>query len=132
MHLSMLHWLTAAALLTLGGCASTQVAQPKAATVAGKKFDLGGGYETRPRQLTLTINGEPIMKGAFGMYTPSLSLNARYQEIPWTAECYFGSILSGKGGIGGYVASVVQGAPGRSGDTCQIKASGELVETLYF
>ena len=117
------------------GCASVRVAQNKSVDSEGQRFDLGGSFDPKGNDLTLTVNGDPVMRGRFPPYTPTLKLSATYKNQPVTADCYFGTILgSGRGGlgnIGAVVAGSVQGAKGKSGDKCDVSV-GKLSEALFF
>ncbi len=117
--------------MTLVGCASTRVAQNKTVEVEGKKFELGGAYDPNNYGLTLTINGEPILRGTFAPYLPLLLLSGQYQGQAITARCYFGTILSSKGGTTGAIAGSIQGAIGKSSDQCDV-AVGNASEALFF
>jgi hypothetical protein len=115
----------------LVGCASTRVAQTKTVDVQGQRFELGGTYDPNSYDLTLSINGEPVLRGTFSPYVPFLLLSNRYQGQEITARCYFGTILSSKGGTTGAIAGSIQGAIGKSGDQCDITI-GSASEALYF
>ncbi len=121
----------------LAGCASTRVAQNKTIDSGGEKFELGGTYDPKGNDLTLTVNGDPIMRGRFPPFTPTLNLNATYKNQPVTASCYFGTILGGGGGrtgigaIGTAVAGSIQGAKGKSGDKCDVTV-GKTSEAMFF
>ena len=116
---------------TLIGCAATRVAQNKTVVVDGQKFELGGFYDPNNYGLTLLINGEPVLRGTFAPYVPFLLLSSQYQGQSITAQCYFGTILSSKGGTTGAIAGSIQGAIGKSGDQCDVKV-GRVSETLFF
>ena len=121
----------AVALVGLGGCASVRVAQNKTVESEGQKFELGGTYDPKGNDLTLTVNGDPVMRGSFPPYTPTLRLNSKYKNQAVSASCYFGTILGSKGGITGIVAGSIQGAKGKSGDKCDITV-GTATEALFF
>ena len=116
---------------TLVGCASTRVAQNKTVEVDGQRFELGGIYDPNSYGLTLIINGEPVLRGTFSSYVPFLLLSNKYQGQEVTARCYFGTILSSKGGTTGAIAGSIQGAIGKSGDQCDVTV-GRTQETLFF
>ena len=116
---------------TLVGCASTRVAQNKTVDVQGQRFELGGTYDPNSYGLTLTINGEPVLRGTFAPYLPFLLLSNKYQGQEITARCYFGTILSSQGGATGAIASSIQGAFGKSGDQCEVSI-GSASEALFF
>jgi hypothetical protein len=117
----------------LAGCAAPmKVAQKKTVEVQGRKLEFGGEYAPGARELKLTVNGDPVLAGQFPPYTPTLNLNGKYQGVDLAAECYFGSVLSSKGGVVGIVAGAVQAAKGKSADKCDMQAGGKVVETLYF
>jgi hypothetical protein len=118
-----------AAAVALVGCASTRVAQIKTVETGGQKFDLGGTYSGN--DLTLTINGDPVLRGSFPPYTPTLRLNGNYKNQTVSASCYFGTVLGKRAGVAGIVAGSIQGAKGRSGDKCDITV-GSATEALYF
>lgn len=114
------------------GCASkNRVAQAKTIEAGGQKFDLGGTYNPTGNELVLTINGDPVMRGSFPPYTPTVRLNATYKNQAFSASCYFGSILSGGHGKKAIIASSVQGGLGKGGDKCDITA-GSATEALFF
>ena len=123
--------LLSVASAVLIGCASPRVAQNKTVESAGQKFDLGGTYEPRGNDLTLTINGDPVLRGSFPPYTPTLRLNGNYKNQVVSASCYFVTMLGGRGGITGIVAGSIQGAKGKSGDKCDITV-GSATESLFF
>jgi hypothetical protein len=114
------------------GCAS--ISGAKRPNSEGQK-SLGGTFDPKGNDLTLTVNGDPIMRGKFPPYTPTLRLNATYKSQPVTASCYFGTILgsgrSGIGTIGTVVAGSVQGAKGKSGDKCDVTV-GSASDALFF
>lgn len=113
-------------------CASgTRVAQMKTVEANGQKFELGGTYTPPANELILTINGDPVMRGSFPPYTPTLRLNATYKNQPVTASCYFGTILGGGFGKRGIIAGAVQGGLGKSGDKCDVTVGG-ATEALFF
>ena len=116
---------------TLVGCAATRVAQNKTVEVQGQKFELGGTYYPNSYDLTLTVNGDPVLRGTFAPYLPFLLLSNKYQGQEITACCYFGTILSSQGGTTGAIASTIQGAIGKSGDQCDITV-GSASEALFF
>ena len=116
---------------TLVGCASTRVAQTKTVEVEGQRFELGGIYDPNNYGLTLIINGEPVLRGTFSSYVPFLLLSSKFQGQPITAQCYFGTILSSKGGTTGAIAGSIQGAIGKSGDQCDVTI-GRVQESLFF
>ena len=115
----------------LSGCASTKVAQMKTVEAGGQKFELGGTYTPAGNELILMINGDPVMRGSFPPYTPTLRLNATYKNQPVTASCYFGTILGGGFGKRGIIAGSIQGGLGKSGDKCDITV-GSASEALFF
>lgn len=120
------------AAVLVAGCASPRVAQNKTVTVNNQKLDFGGQYDPRQNSLSITVNGDPIMRGSFPPYTPTLNLTAQYQGLDVRAECYFGSVLSSKGGVVGIFAGAVQGAQNKAGDKCDMRVGGKVVEALYF
>jgi hypothetical protein len=119
------------AAVALVGCASPRVAQIKTVESDGQKFDLSGTYHPNDNDLTLTINGDPVLRGSFPPYTPTLRLNGKYKNQTVSASCYFGTVLGKRGGVAGIVAGSIQGAKGRSGDKCDITV-GSATEALYF
>ncbi|AKJ31659.1 hypothetical protein [Caldimonas brevitalea] len=123
--------LAAAAALS-AGCASSRIAQNKTVQVAGQKLEFGGVYDPRGNELSLSVNGDPVMRGSFPPYTPTLNLNAQYRGLDVRAECYFGSVLGSKGGVVGIVAGAVQSAHSKAGDKCDLHVGGKVVESLYF
>ncbi|RUO74182.1 hypothetical protein CWI80_02165 [Pseudidiomarina sediminum] len=118
----------------LAGCGSTPPIQAQEKTIVheGKTFVFGGQYDKKRNELQLTVNGDAIMKGKFPPYTPTQNLNAKYQETDISSHCYFGSVLGNQGGVFGAVAGVIQSAKKSTGDKCEMKIEGQVVETLYF
>lgn len=114
----------------LAGCGTIRVAQNKTIESEGQKFDVGGTYQPGG-ELILTIDGDPVMRGRFPPYTPTLRLNGKYKNQPVSASCYFGTILASRGGVGGIVAGSIQGAKGKSGDKCDVTV-GSASEALFF
>jgi hypothetical protein len=121
------------ALALISGCATPpRVAQNKAVDVSGKKLDFGGSYAPDAKELTLTVNGDPIMRGRFPPYTTNLHLNGKYQDLDINASCSFGSVLSSMGGLTGKIAGAVQAGIGKGGDKCDLAVNGKPAETLFF
>lgn len=123
------------AVAVLPGCASKNAmrsAQAKSVEIAGQRFELGGTYDTRDRNLTLTVNGDPVMRGSFAPYTPTQTLTANYRGQEVRAQCYFGSVLSSNRGKVGIIAGAIQGSKGKAGDQCDITVAGSKAESLYF
>ena len=120
------------ASLLAAGCAAPKIAQKKTVDIAGQKLEFGGTYDTRGNNLSITVNGDPVMNGSFPPYTPTLNLNAPYRGLKVRAECYFASVLSSKRGVIGIVAGAVQSANDRAGDKCDLQVDGKVVESLYF
>jgi hypothetical protein len=121
------------AFALISGCATQpRVAQNKAVDVGGKKLDFGGSYAPDAKELTLTVNGDPIMRGRFPPYTTNLHLNGKYQSLDINASCSFGSVLSSMGGLTGKIAGAVQAGIGKGGDKCDLAVNGKPAETLFF
>ena len=120
--------------LLLAGCGSNppKVAQEKTYVADGVTMVLGGKYDIDHNQLELTINGDPVMRGSFPPYTPTQNLNAVYKGLRVSGDCYFGSVLSGEGGVFGKVAGAIQSVKAKSADQCNIFVNGQSVESLYF
>jgi hypothetical protein len=72
------------------------------------------------------------MKGSFPPFTPTQSLESTYNDVPISAHCYFGYVLSSKKGGFGIVASIIQSKKGVSSDKCEISIKSKQVEILYF
>lgn len=119
----------------LAACSTTppRVAQNKSVQVQGKKLEFGGTYEPKPKQLRITINGDPVLQGSFSRFSPTLKINTTIDGLDVSANCYFGSILSNNTGfVGGIVANSVQGGLGKSADSCEMLVGDKKVETLFF
>ncbi len=129
-----LSFVAAAALMA--GCASPpKQALAQSATIAGAAASVAGSYDTRSRELTVTVNGEPVMRGSFPPYTPTLNLNGNFKGAPVRAECYFASILnnSARGGLAGrIVANSVQSAQGKTADECKVFSGTTQAAVLNF
>ncbi len=127
--------LAVASIITivLAGCASApRTAQEKTVEVDGKVLTFNGSYNEDRGELTLIVNGEPLMKGRFPPYTPTQNFNANYQDLALRSHCYFGSVLGEQGGAFGVVAGIIQSAKSSSADKCELYVNEKLVEHLYF
>lgn len=100
--------------------------------MSGKKLDFGGSYAPDAKELTLTVNGDPIMRGKFPPFTTNLHLKGKYQNLDINASCSFGTVLSSMGGLTGKIAGAVQAGIGKGGDKCDLGVNGKPTETLYF
>jgi hypothetical protein len=123
-------------LSLLSGCSTAptvpNTAQEKSVEVDGRSILLGGEYWDKRNKLTIFVDGEPIMRGSFPPYTPTLKLNATYDEVEIGAYCYFGSVLTSKGRIVGAISGAIQGAKGKSADKCELTVEDQRPVTLYF
>jgi hypothetical protein len=128
--------ITIFSCITLIGCATVQgprTAQEKNISINGKPVTVAGLYYEKKNRLEITVNGDPIMRGKFLPYTPKKIINGKFDGKTITSNCYFGSVLGGKGGLFGAIAGAVQSAKSTSSDKCDISIDGgEVVETLYF
>jgi hypothetical protein len=122
--------LTAAVALT--GCASIRNAQPKTVDIDGQRYEFGGSYNPRGTELTVTVNGDPMLRGSFPPYTPTLRLSGKAKDAEVVAQCYFSTVLGDKGGRIGIIASAVQGGLGKSSDKCEMTVNGKAAQELYF
>lgn len=121
------------ALLAMTACATPpRVAQEKSVEIDAKKIVFGGSYALNEKELTLTVNGDPVMRGRFPPYTTNLHLNATHEGLAVGASCSFGSVLSSAPGLVGTIAGAVQAGIGKGGDKCDMLVEGKQVETLYF
>ncbi len=122
------------ATVLLAGCAAKppKMAQNKTVEIAGKNYVLGGSYNERKNELALFINGDPVMKGSFPPFTPTLNLNAKYSNINVKTHCYFGSVLGKQGGAVGIIAGAIQSSKSKAGDKCDITLDDNVTESLYF
>lgn len=122
------------ATILLAGCAAKppKMAQNKTVDIEGKSYVLGGSYDERKNELELFVNGDPVMKGKFPPYTPTLNLNANYSGMDIKTYCYFGSVLGKQGGAVGIIAGAIQASKSKAGDKCDITLPGNVTESLYF
>jgi hypothetical protein len=118
----------------LAACAAKPpiIAQEKTVDVHGINLVFGGSFDTKRKNISLSVNGDAIMKGTFPPYTPTQHLSGKYKDLTISSECYFGSVLSSKGGAFGAIAGVIQAAKSSSGDKCDMLVDGKVVESLYF
>ncbi len=123
---------TVAAVLLAGCASSPKIAQKKTVEIGGQKLEFGGVYKPGDKYLSLSINGDPMMNGSFPPFTPTLNINAQYRGMTVRAECYFGSVLGGMGGVRGIVAGAVQSGLAKASDKCEMQVDGKAVESLYF
>jgi hypothetical protein len=121
--------LTMAAALT--GCASIRNAQPKTIEVDGQRYEFGGSYNPRGTELTVTVNGDPMLRGSFPPFTPTLRLTGKVKEAEVVAQCYFSTVLANRAGMVGIVSGAVQSGLGKS-DKCDMTVNGKPAQELYF
>lgn len=121
-------------LALVSGCASQppRIAQNKMYMAHHQKLDFGGRYDVEENKLSISVNGDVIMRGSFPPFTPTKSMNGTYDGMTIGADCYFGTILSGQGGLVGVIAGAVQDSHGKSGDQCKITVDKNQAATLYF
>lgn len=120
---------------TTAGCATNTpplVAQDKTYTTHGQKLVFGGTYDKHKNLLTILVNGDPVMRGEFPPFTPKKVMHGTYKGMTIGANCYFGTILSSKGGLVGIIAGAVQDSHDKSGDQCKISVNDGQAATLYF
>lgn len=125
--------LALALVASLAACAARppREALPQKAEIDGTMMSFGG-TATAKNELTLTIDGEPAMRGSFSSFSPTLNLSADFKGKPVRSECYFASVLNKKGGRIGIIASAVQGGTGKASDTCKVYVSDKEAATLNF
>ncbi|ABK49856.1 Uncharacterised protein [Shewanella putrefaciens] len=118
----------------LAACAAKPpiVAQEKTVEVDGINLVFGGSYDTERKNISLSVNGDSVMKGTFPPYTPTQNLSGKYKGYTISSQCYFGSVLSSQGGAFGAIAGVIQSTKSSSGDKCDMLVNGKIVESLYF
>ncbi len=117
---------------TLTGCASIRTAQPKTVDIDGKSYVFGGTYDPSGNALTVTVNGDPALRGSFPPYTPTLHLSAKAGSADIAAQCYFGSVLGGRASRVGIIAGAIQGGLGKSSDKCDMTVNGKTAQELFF
>jgi hypothetical protein len=123
-----------AALALLGACASSvKTAVPQSVQIKDTAMTFGGTYDPRTKDLMLSVNGDPVLRGTFPPYTPTTQLNGSHRGNVIRAECYFASNVNNSvGGIARVVASQVQSARGKAGDECKVFVNGTQATSLYF
>ncbi|EUJ10056.1 hypothetical protein Meth11DRAFT_0867 [Methylophilaceae bacterium 11] len=124
--------LVAATLISACATKPPHIANKKTYNVSGQELVFGGIYYPSKNQLSITVNDDPIMKGSFPPFTPTRSFQTKYKNIPISAHCYFGSVLSAEGGAFGIVAEAIQSKKGVSSDKCDISVDSKQIDTLYF
>ena len=125
--------VTLSAGLLLNGCATpARTAAPKTYEAEGQKLVFGGTYLPREKELTITVNSDPVLRGRFPPYTPTQNLNGTYKNLQISANCYFGSVLGSQGGKLGVVAGIVQSTQNRTADKCDITVNSKPAESLFF
>ena len=129
----VLAFLLSSAVLV--GCNSTpniRTAIDKTVAISGQSLILGGSYNEDSEELTLTINGDPLIRSQFPPFTPKLTLKTKYKGLDIVSQCYFGSVLSSEGGMFGKIAGAIQASKASSGDKCEMLINNKSVATLYF
>ncbi len=123
--------LAAGALLS--ACATPPKTAVKKTYVAeGQKLVFGGIYLTDAKEVTITVNDDPVLKGRFPPFTPTQNLNGSYKNLQISAHCYFGTVLGSQGGKIGLIAGIIQSANSKSADKCDVSVNSRPAETLYF
>lgn len=120
--------------ILLSACATPppKEAIKKTYAVQGQKLELGGTYQPRSKELIITINNEPIMKGTFPPFTPTMKLNGKYKNFQITGSCYFGSVLGSQKGLVGIIAGAVQSGNSKTSDKCDMLVDSKAADSLYF
>lgn len=108
------------------------VAQMKDVDVGDRTITLGGEYWVKKNQLIIFVDNDPLLRGSFPPFTPTLQLNGMYEGVTIESSCYFGSVLQSEGGLVGAISGAIQGAKGKSADKCDVTVDHEFTETLYF
>jgi hypothetical protein len=117
----------------VAGCSTPpKIAQNKSVQAEGQKLDFGGKFDVKPPDLTITVNGDPVLTGRFPPFTPTQNLTGEYKGLKIGASCYFASVLSSKGGLVGIIGGAVQSGQGKTGDKCDMTVNGKPTESLYF
>jgi len=120
----------------LAGCASTpdkpRLAQEKTFENGGHPLHFAGKYFVDKKEVILSVNGDPVLRGHFPPFTPTLNMKVKYNGMNVSSHCYFGSVLSDQGGAVGLVAGLIQSAKSKSDDECDIAINGKAAEKLYF
>lgn len=125
--------ITLATGVLLSGCATPQKTAIKKTHVAeGRSLVLGGVYLPDAKEVTITVNDDPVLKGRFSPFVPTQNLNGTYKNLQISAHCYFGSVLGSQRGTVGLIAGIVQSAHSKSADKCDVSVNSKPAETLFF
>ncbi|MHB0918131.1 MAG: hypothetical protein ACYC39_14825 [Thiobacillus sp.] len=117
----------------LSGCATpSKTAVKKTYVSEGQSMVFGGVYLPDEKEVTITVNDDPVLKGRFSPFTPTQNLNGTYKNLQISAHCYFGTVLGSRGGKVGLIAGIVQSANNKSADKCDVSVNSKPAETLFF
>ena len=140
MKRTMTFTMGAMVLAALAGCAAkdTRVfAQdkeyvPPSATAPWK---IGGVYDKKDQSIAISVNGESVLRGRFPPYTPRLTAEGKYNELPVATLCKFSQGVINQGG-GGWQERLAEGIVAKAtkagGNTCDVTVDGQAAATLYF
>lgn len=131
---------TVAALTAMSGCArkDTRVfAQDKEYVPAesAPPWKIGGVFDKKEHTVVISFNGENVLRGRFPPYTPRLTAQGKYNELPVATLCKFSShVIAGKGG--GWqerlAETIVAKTTSTGGNSCDVTVDGKPAATLYF
>jgi hypothetical protein len=117
----------------LSACATPpRMAVKKTHVAEGQTLVFGGAYLSDAKEVTITVNDDPVLKGRFPPFTPTQNLNGSYKNLQISAHCYFGTVLGSQGGKVGLIAGIVQSVNSKSADKCDVSVNSKPAETLYF
>jgi len=139
----MKQWIAIAAAVTvasLAGCASKDTiitAQDKdyVPPAGTTPWTIGGTFNQDDSSIAISVNGESVLRGRFPPFTPRLSAEGKYNDLPVAALCKFSSdvIASRKSGWQARIAeSIVAKATSTGGNACEVTVDGQAAATLYF
>jgi hypothetical protein len=101
---------------------------------AAQPWTIGGVFDKREKSVTITVNGDGVMKANFPPYTPKLNAKGTYSGQALAAACSFATDVISSGGRGrtGIAQMVVQKSTGNTSNTCDVTVNGQAAVTLYF
>lgn len=98
-----------------------------------KAWTLGGSFNERTHEISITIDGRNILSGRFTPMNPHLTMNSRYENRQIQGVCDFAHGIVASGGWRSRVAeSIVNKNRGTGSNTCTVNVAGKKAVTLFF
>lgn len=94
----------------------------------GAPWKIGGVFDRRTRDITITFNGNNVLQGTIPPHYPIVNLQGKYLNRPVAARCEFAANTGG----GRRERFVYQAVRKNATNSCQIQVDGQEATWLYF